>query len=1143
MPDFGGELGKMRTRIGLSQVALATLVSVSEVTIRNWESNISKPKSEHLQRLIEILLQREAFTEGKEQEEAKRFWEEAREGNNRLKAVFDEEWFDKLILNRRRSLTDHQSKQNVGSAHPEIAIEKQIEAINLFQAETLTSKSPKDTTVLYPPPAASGLVGRETEQKWLESRIFEGKIVEISGLGGVGKTTLVADTINRVSSDFRGGIAVILANEMTDPIDIVRQIIEKFVPYQYGLLNRPGIKPGLLYEALKDILAAHRNKDHQVLVVLDNVEPGLIQSEGFKQLCAIFRSLRISTIMTTRPPLSPELVNDSLELKPFTNEAATDLLIRLLEQSLKRFLTDSEKHDAAEICKFIGNHAQAIVWIAGYFQDYEFESLADYLRRLRDRPQIVLDLVDRLRPVETSAGIRVTFASSYSRLPSPTQQLFVALGVLAGRGCTFRAVVALGTVLNQSEDEVRPNLAALRRSKLILETTFDSRGNARINLHPLVQEFARELLKTSSVISEERLHEALADHYIEWIQKTEDELLDADDANIIAALRWANTHSSQEAKTLLANLIYHLRWYWYSRFRFEEAFEWLNIGCKTMEFLDTDFDEMRGELLFAIGIQYQQRGEIEEAESCYRISLHLFEEISQQDGLKVGLGEAQSGLASLLQQKGQSVEAHAYHEKSLATFRKLKDQRGEANALFRLGFLALRTGDTDAAEHYYMDSLNIHLKLADRWGEGIARYSLGDVFQQIGEVDKARSYYEEGLAICRAVHNRRGEGAVLKSLGDLVLQTTGPAEAEGYLAQSLIIFREIFDPQSQGVAMYSMAFLLRQVGKIEEARELYKASLEIRKRVKDERGRGFVLKGLGDLTRRAALHAHDMITAKRQLEEGLAISKSVNDRRNQGVALKAIGDWYWQSGNLSAAHESYEQSLTIRRDFHELRGAAITLKALGDLALREAHFTTGRNRENHLTVGQRNLEESYRIFSKLKDLRGQGVALHSLGILAYIYNDRSNAWESFTKSLELLKLVQDRQSQSTVLFTLALLTEQKNAEEAESRYRESLEIASEVQGVNNIALCREGLGDFLIRRSGGKGKAEGDWLLSETKKLYELLDRHEDVERVEELRMGRNRGYTKERFIHTLIYDLDEGPNGQGFALSNEKRASRSQKV
>jgi tetratricopeptide (TPR) repeat protein len=1116
--DFGSELGKMRTRTSLSQATLASLVGVSEVTIRNWELSISKPKPEHLKELIEVLLQRDAFTEGKELEEAKKFW-----GQARVKAAFDEEWFEELMRNREKSFAANEKVTE--SKRPETAVEEQNEVSSIFQTGILSRRSPKDTTVL-PLPPGTGLVGREEDQEWLEACIFANKVVEVSGMGGVGKTTLVADTIIRVQDQFRGGIAVVLANEITDPIDIFRKLIEKFIPNQQELLSRPGVRQSLLYEALKDTLAHQREDGSQVLIVLDNVEPGLVQSDGLKQLCDIFRSTKVSIIMTTRPPLTAQLVNEGRELKPFTNKAATYLLTLLLEQSLKRFLNDKEKRDAAEICEIVGNHAQAIVLIAAYFEDNDFESLADYLQRLRERPHIVLDLVNRLRDVRTSGGVRITFASSYTKLAIPAQRIFTTLGAPAGRGCTYRAIVALGATLKQTEDETRANLAVLRRSRLILDSVFDARGNARINLHPLVQEFARELLRTSSDISKDALDETLAFHYVEWVQRIDEELLEADDANITSALKWAKAHPSQESKVVLAQLIYHLRWYWYSRFRFEEAFDWLKVGCEEMELLGTDYDEMRGELLFAMGTQYQQRGEISDAEQCYRKSFVIFDEISKKDGLKAGLGEALSGLAALAQQRGQSEEALSYYERGLAIFRELQDQRGEANALFRLGFLSLRTGDTDAAERYYTDSLNMHLKLQDRWGEGIARYSLGDVYQQIGQVDKARDYYEQGLTICRHVHNRRGEGAVRKSLGDLVLQTTGPAEAEKYLSQSLTIFREIFDPQSQGVAMYSLAFLFRQTGRIEDARTLYTASLEIRERVKDERGRGFVLKGIGDLTRRTALHAKDMAIAKIQLDEGLATSKKVKDRRNQGVALKALGDWYWQAGKMSDARESYEPSLIIRRDFHELRGEAITLKALGDLALRQFDLATA----------QKHLERSYDLFLRVKDPRGQGVTLHSLGILAWEQNDKSTTHNHFELSLDLLRMVQDRQSQGTVLYTLALWAEQKKPDEAEKWYRESLQIATEVQAANGIALSREGLGDFLIRRYGQKGKAEGDPLLADAAEIYELLGRHEDVQRVEELRTGRKRGLDREKFVRTLINDLDEGPNGQGFALSNERR-------
>lgn len=1125
--DFGSELGKMRTRTGLTQAALAKLAGVSEVTIRNWESSISNPKAERLKKLLEVFLLKDAFTKGKELEEAKNFWIQVRENEVRMKSAFDEEWFEELVRNQRSLRVD--GEKVIIPARLEVAVEKQEAVSDIIQIGILSVRSPKDTTILPLPPAVSGLIGREKEQEWLKSSILADKVVEVSGMGGIGKTALVADTINLVQDQFRGGIAVVQANEITNPIDVVLQLIGKFVPHQPELFNRPGIKSSTLYYLLKDILILARENGGQVLIVLDNVEPGLIESEGLRQLCDIFRSTKVSAIMTTRPPVSGEIAHDGRELKQFTNEAATELLNRLLEYSLKRFLTELEKRDVAEICKIVGEHAQALVLIAAYFEGNDFESTTGYLQSLKDRPQIVLDLTKRLQDVKTPIGVRITFASSYSKLAIPVQQLFMTLGTPAGKSCTFWAIVTLGATLNQTENEIRANLATLRRSSLTLKAEFDVRGNARIELHPLVQEFARELLRTSSEISQERLHEALIRHYLEWVQKVDEELLDADDANITGILKWASSHPSQEMKVILTKLIYHLRWYWYSRFRFKESFEWLKVGCSTMELLGVDWDEMRGELLFAMGTQYQQTGEVLSAEHHYQKSFEIFDEISKKVGLKTGLGEALSGLAALEQQKGDHDKAQEDYEKSLAIFREVHDQRGEANALFRLGFLALRTGDTDAAQRYYIDSLDTYRKLRDRWGEGIGVYSLGDVCQQIGEVDKARAYYEEGLIICKEVHNRRGEGAVLKSLGDLVLQITGPAEAEKHLSKSLTIFGEIIDPQGQGVALYSMAFLLRQAGRIEDAKYLYKRSLEIRERVNDERGRGFVLKGLGDLTRRTALHAKDMSIAKTQLEEAYNTSKKVKDRRNQGVALKALGDWHWQSGHMDAARESYEKSLIIRREFHELRGEAITLKSLGDLALAQ--------RERDYVTAQRHLEHSYRHFLKLKDLRGQGVTRHSQGILAWEQNDKTHARDYFEESLDWLVKVQDRQSEGILKYTLALWADaQKNLNDAEKWYHESLQIATEVQAANSIVLSREGLADFLARRYGQQGKRESDSLFVEAAEVYELLGRHQDAQRVEERRTGRNRGIDKDKFVRALIYDLDEGPNGQGFAFSNEKR-------
>ncbi len=996
-----------------------------------------------------------------------------------------------------------------------------------LKLETITSKLPMDIHVLPLPPATSGLVGRESDQEWIESRLAAGKIVGVSGMGGVGKTTLVADTVNKVASQFNtGGVAVILANDITSHAIILRQLVEKFVPNDQELLSRSDTKLPMLHEALSHILIRHHEKSHRVLIVIDGIEPGLMKDDGLEQLCNIFRSAKASVLMTARERLSARLVHESRELEVFTHQAAFDLLTRLLEGFLQRPLNVSERLDAAGICEIAGNHAQAIVLIAAYIEYHPRISLATYLQQLKGSHKIILDLTDRLRSIEALRGVRLTFASSYSQLEDSAQKLFVALGALTGSSCTYQAIRALGSAIKLNEEDTWASFEALIRSKLVLLPPVDASGVAeRIYLHPLVQEFAHELLRTSSDIVEDALYEALVVHYTEWIQDKSEDILTEDDVNLMSALRWAKAHVSQ-AGAILAQLIYSLRWYWQNQFQIEEAFEWLETGCEVMEHLGAEWHERWGQLMFTLGAQYQWIGRIVDAERCYKKSLSIFRKVSSSGGSKLGLGEAFSGLAALAQQKGEPETAQGHYEKSLAIFRKARDRRGEADVLYRLGFLALRTGDTSSALYYYRDSLNIRLALrTDQWGQSLILYSLGAVYQQIGEIDFAQRHYAECLALCKQTSNRRTESLVLKALGDLALQTSGPADAEKYLTASSNISRAIFDLQSESVELYSMAFLLRQTGKTDDAWNYYSRSLVLRERIKDERGRGYTLIGLGDLSRRTG----DMASAKRQLEEGLAIGRRIKDRRSEALALKALGDWAWQAGHMGAARDYYNESLTVCKDCHDLRGEAITLKALGDLDLKGGDKTSAR----------KYFSLSLDLFHQMKDVRGQGATLHSLGILSLDQGDKTAARTHFDQSLDLLRRVQDRPSEAAVLYALAdCAGARSDLAQSEKCYRESLQIATEIKAAHYTAVFQETLGDFLLRHYGQKDRQEGNLLLVKAAESYRLIGRIDAAEHVEERRVGRYRVPDRDRIMSSLIYDLDQGPNGQGFAVPHERRSA-----
>jgi DNA-binding XRE family transcriptional regulator/Cdc6-like AAA superfamily ATPase len=92
---LGDKLVTLRNRIKDKQTQgeIAKAIEVSLTTFNNWETATTKPNAHNLKKLIAVYLCKEAFTKGKELEEAKQLWAESE-----VRASFDEEWFNQLLL-------------------------------------------------------------------------------------------------------------------------------------------------------------------------------------------------------------------------------------------------------------------------------------------------------------------------------------------------------------------------------------------------------------------------------------------------------------------------------------------------------------------------------------------------------------------------------------------------------------------------------------------------------------------------------------------------------------------------------------------------------------------------------------------------------------------------------------------------------------------------------------------------------------------------------------------------------------------------------------------------------------------------------------------------------------------------------------
>lgn len=170
-------------------------------------------------------------------------------------------------------------------------------------------------------------------------------------------------------------------------------------------------------------------------------------------------------------------------------------------------------------------------------------------------------------------------------------------------------------------------------------------------------------------------------------------------------------------------------------------------------------------------------------------------------------------------------------KQSLLIYRTIKDHRGEANCLMRIGAIfnfksiftqalqnlqeSLRIfesiGDTanrisalgnmaniymaqdhlDLALNYYLEVLHGAEELGDKRLEASSLLSIGTVYTSLGEFDRALDSFLNSLEALQHVNNKRLKSFVLNNIGSIYIELQQPNEALTYLIRHQDIRKEI----------------------------------------------------------------------------------------------------------------------------------------------------------------------------------------------------------------------------------------------------------------------------------------------------------------------------------------------------------------
>lgn len=408
---------------------------------------------------------------------------------------------------------------------------------------------------MHVPASRVALVGRESDIAAVSRRLMEpGRLVTITGCGGIGKTTVALEVARRLESTFPDGVW--LAD-----LSAVRTM-DSLAPVIGHAIGMRDSVDTVADQALEEFL-----RDRNLLLVLDNCEHVIDDCADLADtLLDAARGLHV--IATSREPL--RIAGEEVHaLSPLPTDAAADLFlsrVRRIRPSLPP--ADENVFVAKDICRQLDGIPLAIELAATAASSM---SLTDIAVRVEAGFDAVLPK-GRSRP-ERHQTMRAALEWGHNLLTPEEQVVFRRLGVLVGSW----TMAAAQHVCDEPGIELL--VAGLVEKSLLVVDEVD--GEALYRMLVPVREYAYAQLAASGGVDRSRVRHCeffvrqaeLAEPALhgpdqrKWMQRLERDL-----ANFGEAVRTANGHGDW-ASTL--RLVGGLWWYLWLRGYFRAGLLWL----------------------------------------------------------------------------------------------------------------------------------------------------------------------------------------------------------------------------------------------------------------------------------------------------------------------------------------------------------------------------------------------------------------------------------------------------------------------------------------------------------------------------------------------------------------------------------------
>lgn len=721
------------------------------------------------------------------------------------------------------------------------------------------------------PAAVTNLVGRAEAVIQIRALLESGRLVTLTGPGGVGKTQLALEVARDAGGVFPDGVRLVelagldraSGNSPAAVADVVASVLD----------IRDDVTSGVAGNPLDQLTGALQPK--RLLLVLDNcehvVEPVAALAEALLRAAPDLRILATSQEplaiagerLWTVPPL--ELPPPSAEPAAMDRFSAVELFVTRAAAAAPGFTLGPDNAVAVTaICRRLDGIPLALELAATRVRTLGVHELA---ARLDDRFRVLVS--GRRGAPARQQTLRAMIDWSWDLLSEPERVVLRRLGVHAD-GCALAAAEQVG-----AEDGIEVLALLARLVDRSLVGMVDDMDGPRYWLLESVRDYCAERLHQAGEHDEIRrrhlryytqLAEYAEPHLYGPGQRRWLERLDRERANLRAALETAVRSADADSATRLVSA---LAWYWVLRGRLTEA-------CRSLDLVLGICDDPRT-AAWRAGIALMLNAGADPAVHTAGTSYEAITDPRARARAQWFLGYAQRGFTDL-------ADTSDLLDQALKSFRDLDDDWGTAAALSLRATIGRARGELTDAQRDAMESEALFRKLGDRWGQVKATNTLAELAEIRGDYPQAARLHRDGVRMAEELSLWGEVSFRLSGLGRIALLTKDFAAADEFHERAMRMAAGQFNKVAEHFAEVGLALSARRQGRYELVEDRLVKWVDWLRGVDGEPGLALVLAELGF----AAEQSGDSESALRLHLEGLASARKIGDPRAVALAFEGL---------------------------------------------------------------------------------------------------------------------------------------------------------------------------------------------------------------------------------------------------------------